>query len=378
MESAWKGPQVGSKGLVARCAATRRDRGANDAHHHRSTHAGRAARDFPAHAPVDAPGRGSPGRHGGARGRRSRRPPGARGLVRGLRSRDRPPPPGRGRPLLARAQRALRGVRARRCRPGRRPPPARRGDGAGRGLAERTGRRRRWRGPRLRRGSGGTPRPRGGRRHPGHARLPLGRGVRRAVRGGDEAGRPARAGLGPPVAARPRHRGGGRRRPRDPAAPGPLDERRSLDPQVRASRPPRSERCGDATPTACVAPADRPGPSPAAPRSCSSWPWSPASFRGLRRRRRRGQRHHHRRGRVADRAARVRRAPITATDFSFESSSQRISAGRVRLTLDNQGKEAHQVQLGLVEPGTTADSFARTFHEKGAGEAEKMLRWQTG
>jgi hemerythrin-like domain-containing protein/uncharacterized cupredoxin-like copper-binding protein len=69
---------------------------------------------------------------------------------------------------------------------------------------------------------------------------------------------------------------------------------------------------------------------------------------------------------------------ITATDYSFESSSQRIASGRVRMTLDNQGDEPHQVQFGLVEPGTTADSFYETFHTDGAGAAEKLLRWQTG
>ena len=69
---------------------------------------------------------------------------------------------------------------------------------------------------------------------------------------------------------------------------------------------------------------------------------------------------------------------ITATEYTFEPSTRRIAAGRVRLTLDNQGDEPHQVQLGLVEPGTTADSFHRTFHEQGPGAAEKLLRWQTG
>ena len=69
---------------------------------------------------------------------------------------------------------------------------------------------------------------------------------------------------------------------------------------------------------------------------------------------------------------------ITATEYTFEPSARRIAAGRVRLTLDNRGEEPHQVQLGLVEPGTTADSFYRTFHEQGPGAAEKLLRWQTG
>jgi uncharacterized cupredoxin-like copper-binding protein len=69
---------------------------------------------------------------------------------------------------------------------------------------------------------------------------------------------------------------------------------------------------------------------------------------------------------------------ITATDYTFEASSQRIAAGRVRLTLDNKGTEAHQVQLGRVEPGTTVDSFVHAFHQEGSAAAEKLLEWQTG
>jgi uncharacterized cupredoxin-like copper-binding protein len=69
---------------------------------------------------------------------------------------------------------------------------------------------------------------------------------------------------------------------------------------------------------------------------------------------------------------------ITATDYDFRASTQRIAAGRVSLTLDNQGDEPHQVQLGRVEPGVTVDSFVQAFHEHGSAAAEKALRWQTG
>jgi uncharacterized cupredoxin-like copper-binding protein len=69
---------------------------------------------------------------------------------------------------------------------------------------------------------------------------------------------------------------------------------------------------------------------------------------------------------------------ITATDYTFEASSERIAAGRVRLTLNNKGTEAHQVQLGRVEPGTTVDSFVHEYHHHGAATAEKLLEWQTG
>ena len=69
---------------------------------------------------------------------------------------------------------------------------------------------------------------------------------------------------------------------------------------------------------------------------------------------------------------------ITATDYSFKASSQRIAAGRVQLTLRNEGTEAHQVQLGRVQPGTTVDSFVHAYHHHGSGAAEKLLEWQTG
>ena len=200
-----------------------------------------------------------------------------------------------------------------------------------------------------------------------------------AVHGGDEErdGLP-RAGLGPSVAARPRHRGGGRRRPRDPAAPV-----RWMN-AVRWTR--RYERLGRPGPSGAgmrhrrraSLPPIGPDPLPLRPARAPRGPGR-RPVRGLRRRRRRGQRHDHRRGRVADRAAHVP-DPFTSPRPTSASSHRRSGSrpAESRLTLDNQGKEDHQVQLGLVEPGTTADSFARTFHEKGAGEAHEMLRWQTG
>jgi uncharacterized cupredoxin-like copper-binding protein len=53
---------------------------------------------------------------------------------------------------------------------------------------------------------------------------------------------------------------------------------------------------------------------------------------------------------------------VVSHDFSFELSSERLTAGMVRLSLRNDGTEAHQLSLARLHDGVTVEELADELH----------------
>jgi hypothetical protein len=69
---------------------------------------------------------------------------------------------------------------------------------------------------------------------------------------------------------------------------------------------------------------------------------------------------------------------VTMTDFSFAADDAEVPAGAVTFRVTNSGAEDHQMMVGRLKPGVTADQFSQTYADQGEPVAFGLVEWVGG
>jgi plastocyanin len=69
---------------------------------------------------------------------------------------------------------------------------------------------------------------------------------------------------------------------------------------------------------------------------------------------------------------------VVADDYRFTSDHATVAPGVARIQLDNQGTEAHQMQVGRTDGRLTPEQFVDLFHHSGDLASVRALRWVGG